>query len=100
MAESRTELLSWLNDLLKLGISKIEHVGKGAVPCQVLDSIYGDVPLQKVKFSANQEYEYIHNFKVFQTALTVHRIEKDIPVEKLVKLKFQDNFVRKVFCFC
>lgn len=36
----------------------------------------GDVPLQKVKFSTNQEYEYFNNFKVLQETFTKHAIGK------------------------
>lgn len=38
--ESRGELLSWLNGLLRLGISKIEQCGTGAVYCQIMDSLF------------------------------------------------------------
>lgn len=43
--ESRGDLLSWINDLLQLNVSKIEMVGTGAVLCQIMDSIYGMVTL-------------------------------------------------------
>ena len=39
--ESRSDLLSWINDLLSLSVSKIEQVGTGAALCQIMDSIYG-----------------------------------------------------------
>lgn len=52
MGESRTELLQWINDLLQLNYTKIEQCGSGAVPCQILDTIYGDVQMSKVKFNA------------------------------------------------
>lgn len=93
MSESRGELINWLNDLLQLGIVKVEQVGQGAIPCQILDSIWGDVPLHRVKFTAAHEYEYISNYKIFQTSLSTHGITKDIPVERLVKLRLQDNLV-------
>jgi RP/EB family microtubule-associated protein len=57
----------------------------------VLDSIYGDVPIQKVKFDATQEFHFVHNFKLLQQAFTKHKIDKVIPVDRLVKCKFQDN---------
>ncbi|TPX38682.1 hypothetical protein SeMB42_g06598 [Synchytrium endobioticum] len=91
MGESRTELLTWLNDLLQLGYTKIEQCGTGAAHCQILDSIFKDVPISKVKFNTRQEYEYIHNFKILQNAFDKHKIDNAIPVERLVKCKFQDN---------
>lgn len=39
--ESRSELLAWMNDLLHLGLTKIEQAGTGAPICQIIDSIYG-----------------------------------------------------------
>jgi len=92
MSESRTELIAWLNDLLKLNYTKVEQCGTGAAHCQIIDSIYpGTVHLSKVKFNANQEFEYIQNFKVLQAAFQKNSIDKNIPVERLVKCRFQDN---------
>lgn len=53
--------------------------------------------MHKVKFNTHQEYEYVNNFKVLQTCFTQHGIDKFIPVERLVKLKFQDNLVKRSF---
>jgi len=89
--ESRTEILAWLNELLDLNYTKIEQLGTGAAICQIIDSIYLDVPLTKVKMSAKHEYEYVQNFKVLQNAFKVHKIDKPIPVERLIKCKMQDN---------
>ncbi|KAK9459433.1 calponin homology domain-containing protein [Lipomyces oligophaga] len=91
MGESRQELLSWMNDLLHLNLTKIEQCGTGAPLCQIFDSIYGDVPMNKVKFNVNADYQYIPNFKVLQNVFSQHKIEKTIPVERLIKCKFQDN---------
>jgi len=91
MGESRTELLAWINDLLQLNYTKVEQCGTGAAHCQIIDSIYGDVPLTKVKFVSKHEYEYVANFKVLQTAFDKHKIDKMVLVERLVKCKFQDN---------
>nr|KAJ3412023.1 hypothetical protein HK105_002462 [Polyrhizophydium stewartii] len=49
------------------------------------------VPLSKVKFNAKHEYEYVANFKVLQSVFDKHKIENAIPVERLMKCKFQDN---------
>ena len=47
--------------------------------------------LSKVKFNPNQEYEYVNNFKVLQKCFADHQVDKIVPVERLVKCKFQDN---------
>eukprot|EP00842_Homolaphlyctis_polyrhiza_P006300 jgi/Hompol1/6671/HPOL_000128-RA len=91
MGESRQELLAWLCDLTMLPIQKIEMCGTGAAHCVIMDSIYRDVPLSKVKFAAKHEYEYVANYKVLQAVFDKHKIENAIPVERLIKCKFQDN---------
>ncbi|KAJ7855316.1 calponin homology domain-containing protein [Mycena olivaceomarginata] len=88
---SRTELLAWLNDLLQLNYTKVEQCGAGGAYLQVLDSIYGDIPMARVKMNAKHEYEYVANYKIMQTAFKNKKIDKPIPVEKLVKCKMQDN---------
>ncbi|KAF8633767.1 hypothetical protein AX15_001273 [Amanita polypyramis BW_CC] len=87
----RTDLLAWLNELLQINYTKIEQCGTGAAYCQVLDSIYGDLPMTRIKFNAKHEYEFIANFKVMQNVFKARKIDKPIPVEKLVKCKMQDN---------
>ncbi|KAI7847351.1 calponin homology domain-containing protein [Circinella umbellata] len=91
MGESRTELVAWLNELLQLNYRKVEQAGTGAAYCQVMDSIYGDVHLTKVKFDTKHEYEYVGNYKVLQRTFDKHKIDKVIPVDRLMKCKFQDN---------
>merc|ERR1719273_2701228 len=52
----------------------------------------GSVMLKKVKFNTKLEHEYINNFKVLQNAFKAVNVDKVIPVDKLVKGRFQDNF--------
>ncbi|KAI9289383.1 calponin homology domain-containing protein [Umbelopsis sp. AD052] len=93
MGESRTELLAWLNDLLQLNYTKIEQAGSGAAYCQIMDSIFADVGMSKVKFDTKQEYEYVSNYKVLQHTFDKHKqgCPQIIPVDRLMKCKFQDN---------
>lgn len=91
MSESRQELLNWVNGLLLLDLTKVEQCGTGAVLCQIYDSIFLDVPMGKVKFDVNTEYQYLNNFKVLQSTFVRHGIDRSIPVERLVKCRFQDN---------
>ena len=46
----------------------------------------------QVKFQAKLEHEYIVNWKHLQTGFKKVGIDKIIPVDKLIKAKFQDNF--------
>merc|ERR1719189_567178 len=52
----------------------------------------GCIQLKKIKFNAKQEHEYIHNFKALQAVFKKLEVDKTIPVDKIVKGRFQDNF--------
>merc|ERR1719410_2828435 len=52
----------------------------------------GCIQLKKVKFNTKLEHEYINNFKVLQNSFKSVNVDKIIPVDKLVKGRFQDNF--------
>ncbi|XP_034017639.1 microtubule-associated protein RP/EB family member 3-like [Thalassophryne amazonica] len=90
---SRHDMLAWVNDILQLTYTKIEQLCTGAAYCQFMDMLFpGCILLKKVKFNSKLEHEYIHNFKVLQAAFKRMDVDKIIPVERLVKGKFQDNF--------
>eukprot|EP00062_Callorhinchus_milii_P003002 gi/632939775/ref/XP_007883109.1/ PREDICTED: microtubule-associated protein RP/EB family member 1 isoform X3 [Callorhinchus milii] len=90
---SRHDMLAWINDSLQLNFTKIEQLCSGGAYCQFMDMLFpGCVGLKKVKFQAKLEHEYIHNFKLLQAAFKRMGVDKIIPVDKLVKGKFQDNF--------
>merc|ERR1719460_1117152 len=52
----------------------------------------GCIPVKRVKFKTKLEHEYISNFKILQGAFKKCGVDKIIPVDKLVKGRFQDNF--------
>ncbi|XP_041721775.1 microtubule-associated protein RP/EB family member 3-like isoform X3 [Coregonus clupeaformis] len=90
---SRHDMLAWVNDSLQLTYTKIEQLCSGAAYCQFMDMLFpGCVLLKKVKFSARLEHEFINNFKVLQASFKRMGVDKIIPVERLVKGRFQDNF--------
>ncbi|CAL8239683.1 unnamed protein product [Gadus morhua 'NCC'] len=90
---SRHDMLAWVNDSLQLTYTKIEQLGSGAAYCQFMDILFpGCLLLKKIKFNARLEHESIQNFKVLQAAFKRMNVDKIIPVERLVKGKFQDNF--------
>ncbi|KAF9408965.1 hypothetical protein BGZ76_005770 [Entomortierella beljakovae] len=91
MSESRAELVAWVNELLQLNYTKVEQLGTGAAYVQILDSIYGDLPMSRVKFATKHEYEYLGNYKVLQTCFANKKIDKAIPTDRLMKCKMQDN---------
>ncbi|XP_063315613.1 microtubule-associated protein RP/EB family member 1 [Pelobates fuscus] len=90
---SRHDMLAWINESLQLNLTKIEHLCSGNAYCQFMDMLFpGSVTLKKVKFQAKLEHEYIQNYKVLQAGFKKMGVDKIIPVDKLVKGKFQDNF--------
>ncbi|SAM09539.1 hypothetical protein [Absidia glauca] len=132
MGESRTELLQWVNDLLNINYTKVEQAGTGnrkkekdlthlarrpthsmlschpyallgGAYCQIMDSIYGDVAMNKVKFDTRQDTsKYFEWYRTEERILTPDcvflcpidqslRVDKIIPIDKLMKCKFQDN---------
>jgi RP/EB family microtubule-associated protein len=91
MGESRQELLTWMNNLLQLNVTRIEQCGTGAAFCQIFDSVFMDVPMSRVRFNVNTEYAYLQNFKVLQNVFARHQIDRPVNVEQLVKCRMQDN---------
>jgi len=90
---SRHDMLAWVNECLQSNYTKIEELCTGAAYCQFMDMLFpGSVVLKKVKFKTNLEHEYIQNFKVLQAAFRKMNVDKVVPVDKLVKGRFQDNF--------
>jgi len=65
----------------------------GAAYCQFMDLLFpGSIPMKKVKFSTKLEHEYIQNFKILQASFKKMNVDKIVPVDRLVKGRFQDNF--------
>ena len=109
---SRQELLTWLNGLLQLNMTKVEQCGTGyatpifphtqpwfttdevmssAALCQIYDSIFLDLPMARVKFNANTEYAYLENFKILSNTFRKHHVDRPLPTKDLIKCKMQDN---------
>ncbi|XP_034476395.1 microtubule-associated protein RP/EB family member 1 isoform X6 [Drosophila innubila] len=90
---SRHDMLSWVNDCLQSHFSKIEELCTGAAYCQFMDMLFpNSVPVKRVKFRTNLEHEYIQNFKILQAGFKKMSVDKIIPIDKLIKGRFQDNF--------
>lgn len=90
---SRHDILTWVNDSLQTSYGKIEELCTGAAYCQFMDMLFpGSLVMKKVKINTKLEHEFIQNFKLLQSNFNKLGVDKMIPVEKLVKGKFQDNF--------
>ncbi|GAB5371054.1 hypothetical protein AAMO2058_001546300 [Amorphochlora amoebiformis] len=88
----KRQLLRWINSFLCLNYTKVEQVASGVAYCQILDALFpGKVALSKVNFDAKYDYDYVKNFKVIQSVFERMNVQKAVPVQKLVKAKYQDN---------
>uniref|UniRef100_H3C4X8 DNA (cytosine-5-)-methyltransferase n=1 Tax=Tetraodon nigroviridis TaxID=99883 RepID=H3C4X8_TETNG len=86
-------LVAWVNDLLKINFKGTIHpVSIGACHCQIMDRVIpGSVDMSKVRFEAQCEDDYRHNFGLLRHAFRENSIAKSIPVEALVKGDFRSN---------
>ncbi|KAI6241370.1 Microtubule-associated protein RP/EB family member 3 [Aphelenchoides fujianensis] len=96
---SRNELLAWVNDCLQSEFTKIEQLHTGAGKCllfrycQFTDFLFPDsIHLKRVKWNSRLELDWLSNWKLVQVAWKQLGIDKVVPVERLIKGKFQDNF--------
>jgi len=90
---SRHDMIQWINGSLSTSYKKIEELASGAAYCQFMDMLFpGCIPLKRIKFDAKHEHEFINNFKALQNSFKKMGVDKVIPVERLVKGRFQDNF--------
>ncbi|EYC06177.1 hypothetical protein Y032_0077g1075 [Ancylostoma ceylanicum] len=90
---SRHELLAWVNSSIKANFSKIEEMSTGAAYCQLTHLLFRDaISLRKVKWNSRNEMDHISNWKILGTAWKALGVDKPVPVERLTKAKFQDNF--------
>ena len=108
---NRHEIVEWVNDCLNSRYYKVEDLSTGKffnisiyfqykfifsigdAYCNFLDMLHpGLIRLDRVKFCTKLEYEKINNFRIFQQGLTKIGCSARVPVEKLVKGRFQDNF--------
>ncbi|KJH42519.1 hypothetical protein DICVIV_11494 [Dictyocaulus viviparus] len=90
---SRHEMLMWVNDCLQSNFTKIEQLHTGAGYAQFTDFLFpGSISLKKVKWNSHLELDWLGNWKLVQTSWKTLGVEKLVPVDKLIKGKFQDNF--------
>jgi len=89
---SRYELLAWVNEVLQSDFTLVEEMCTGAAYCNFLELLVpGTVAIKRVKWDTILEHEYIQNYKILQNAFNKLNLKKVIPVDVLVKGKFQTN---------
>ena len=78
---SKNDIISWINQILKVNMTKIEQLGTGAILCQLIDAHYsGIVPMQRVSWKARTDHEFIGNLKLLQKALLDLNFKKVVDV--------------------
>lgn len=88
----RKEIVDWINTTLDLSIIRIEDTASGCIACQLLDVMHpGNVPMHKVNWSANKDFEYVGNYKILQTAFAKLNIDKYVDVDRLISGRYMDN---------
>ena len=88
----RKEIIDFVNTTLELRLNKVEETASGCVACQLLDMMYPNtVPMSKVDWSANKNFEYVANYKILQTCFTKLHIDRHIDVDRLISGKYMDN---------
>ncbi len=89
----RKEIVDWINNTLQLSINRIEDTCSGAIACQLTDIMYPDakIPMQKVNWSANKDFEYVANYKILQSAFTKVGVDKYVDVDRLSTGRYMDN---------
>uniref|UniRef100_H2MIN9 DNA (cytosine-5-)-methyltransferase n=1 Tax=Oryzias latipes TaxID=8090 RepID=H2MIN9_ORYLA len=102
MAGTEAVLVKWLNNLLKTNFQEVQEMSSGACYCQIMDcTIPGSIDLAKVKFDAQCEDDYKHNFTLLQEAFKKQGITEGIPVEELIQgdIKTNSEFLKwfKIF---
>lgn len=85
-------LIDWLNNFLEIHIDKVEQCANGAIYCNLWDALHpGTIPMSRVDFTVKHEYDYTKNWKLLQNGFQKAGIEKVIPVQRLIKARYQDN---------
>ena len=90
---SRNDYLKWINDMLQMRLTKIEQMSTGEVYCQFMEMLFpGCCSCSKIIFNPSMEVEYTQNFRYLQNAFRFIKVDKVVPIDRLIKGKYMDNF--------
>jgi len=72
---SKNEILSFLNQLLDLNLTKIEQTASGCVACQLIEYCFPkSIPMSKVNWGAKSSHEYGMLFMYMYVILFFHNL--------------------------
>ena len=88
----KSEIIRWINETLKMNITRIEQASTGAIYCQLIDCIFPNkVKMNKINWNAKLETEFLNNLKIMQQSLISCKIQKEIDIQKLAKGRYQNK---------
>ena len=100
---SRSEIIEWINDLVITNLTKIQQLGSGNIYCQLLDAAFPHhVALNKVKWHAYLQVDFLHNFKILQTSFQQLGINKifDVLFPRCRPKNWQRLSIKTIYSLC
>ncbi|CAD8089207.1 unnamed protein product [Paramecium primaurelia] len=98
MENSKSEILHWINALLKTNFSKIEQLGNGVAYCKLLNMIDPTcLNPSKIVLKTKTQIDHISNLKLFQTAMQKLHMKKQFDIDKVSKCYFHENYDLALF---
>jgi len=93
LPKGRSDLLKWLNRILKTNFTMIEQLRDGVGYCLLFDCAlrHVDLPLDRLNLNANNKEQYKHNLHVLEVVFGENRIPKRIPISELASGKLQTH---------
>lgn len=89
---SRREMCQWVTSISGLQIPKVEVLSNGAAYGVMFNQLFpNSIPISKVNMNAKANFEKMGNFKILQMGFKKVGVSRAIPIDDLLKGKFQDN---------
>jgi hypothetical protein len=88
---SKSVIFGWIKQIVPEASTKmkVEDLGDGVIYCKIINHYFpGSVNLNRLNLNPKNEYEYSLNLKLFQNALTLHKVTVPFDVAKISKQKF------------
>ncbi|XP_052822784.1 uncharacterized protein LOC128247397 [Octopus bimaculoides] len=90
---SKEDLIIWFRRAIAPKLSSIGELGTGVDFCVGIGILFpGSIAFEDIKFSPVTDTDKRQNFKCLQAAFKNFAVDKDIPVENLIKGTFKGNF--------
>ena len=92
---SKTTIFNWIKQIVPDSNPKmkVEDLGDGVVYCKIINHYFpGTININRLNLQPKNEYDYSLNLKLFQNALTMHKVVVPFDVGKIAKQKFLENW--------